>query len=110
MNENYIECDTEKIKDAGIKICDYLDELQAKVDSFFKTIESIPVTGEWTGKNAEMYSEKVYKDLSIYTKFVSNMKDIADEMKRFSDDTDVKINSCENEVQRNGHYNSSYYY
>lgn len=109
MNENYIECDTEKIQDAGVKICDYLDELQSKVDSFFKKIESIPVTGEWTGKNAEIYSEKVYKDLSIYTKFISNMKDIADEMKRFSEDTDAKVKSCESEVQSSGHYNSSYY-
>lgn len=110
MNESYIECDTEKIQDAGIKICDYLDELQLQMDNFFKKIESIPVTGEWTGKNAEMYSEKVYKDLDIYSKFISNMKDIADEMKRFSDDTDAKIQSCESETKDNGHFNSSYYY
>lgn len=106
MNENYIECDTEKIQDAGLKICDYLDELQSKVDNFFKKIESIPVTGEWTGKNAEVYSEKVYKDLNIYTKFISNMKDIADEMKRFSGDTETKVKSCESEFQGT---NSRYY-
>lgn len=106
MNENYIECDTEKIQDAGLKICDYLDELQSKVDNFFKKIESIPVTGEWTGKNAEVYSEKVYRDLNIYTKFISNMKDIADEMKRFSGDTETKVNSCESEFQGT---NSRYY-
>ena len=109
MNENYIECDTEKIQDAGLKICDYLDELQSKVDNFFKKIESIPVTGEWIGKNAEVYSEKIYKDLNIYTKFISNMKDIADEMKRFSEDTETKVKSCESEVQSTGYYNSSYY-
>ena len=99
MNDNYIECDTEKIKDAGIKICEYLDDLQSNIDSFCKKIESIPVTGEWTGKNAEAYSEKVYKDLNIYSKFISDMKAIADEMKTFADDTDAKINSCESEVK-----------
>ncbi len=99
MNENYIECDTENIRDAATQICDYLDELQSKIDSFFKKLESIPITGEWTGKNAESYSEKVYKDLNIYSKFISNMKDIADEMKKFADDTDAKVKLCESEVK-----------
>lgn len=90
-----IECDTAKLYDDGTKLSEQLNELQAELDKFFKKIEQIPITGEWTGKNAEAYCEKVFNDLTIYTDFIMNMHKIADEMRVLADSTDDTIKECQ---------------
>jgi uncharacterized protein YukE len=99
---NYIEVDADKLIDIGTKLNSELDELQKQIDEFFKKIEAIPVTGEWTGTNASSYCDKAYKDLKTYTKFVENLRNLSDEMIALGDNTNDKVRECQSLLSYEG--------
>lgn len=56
----YIKCDTEKMKDSGIRLQTLTEELTEVINEFYKRITNMPnVTGEWTGDSAEKFASYI---------------------------------------------------
>lgn len=90
----YIESDTNQIFETADKIIENVTDYEVLINNFFKKINDIPKTAEWTGQNAERYSDLTMLDKSQYLDFSNGIKDLAKEMQIFAE-------TSENLVRKN---------
>lgn len=89
-----IDIDTQMLEDTSRKIIEYMNDFDLQINNYFKKLNQIPITGEWTGNNAEEYARVVLLDKEMYLKYSEGIKKIAREMQNLSSklDNDVIIN------------------
>lgn len=94
-----ISVDLERVHDTATKIINNVSEYEKLIGLFFKRINEIPYTGEWTGNNAEKYSNVTILDKDAYIRYGEGIKDIAKEMINFSEATENLVRSNEQELE-----------
>lgn len=108
MNKG-LEIDTTILNDASTDLLNELAEIEIEINNFFKKLNSIPESGEWTGPNAEKYANLVIQDKEDYLSYIEGLKELAQQMKDFSENTENAINQSQSEFALSSSfgYNSS---
>ena len=94
-----INVDIERVNDTATKIINNVSEYERLINNFFKRINEMPNTGEWTGNNAEEYSRIVLLDKNDYINFGQGIKDIAKEMTVFANNTQELVQKNERDLE-----------
>ena len=111
MNDKYIECDTERLREDVKYMLERVQTYQDDIEKFFDLLDFTPKdTIAWKGDNANLYSNLVVQDKPDYVKFGKSIEDLIKEIEQFADDLDGTIkeneDTCENGRDE---YVSSYY-
>ena len=70
----YIKCNTEKMKDNGIKMQKLTKELRLVIDDFYKRIEDMPnSTGEWIGDSADKFVSYIISSKNSTINFCNSL-------------------------------------
>lgn len=96
---NNVECDTNILKEASHKVLTDCADFETKINHFFTRLCNMPSSGEWTGKNAEEYCNRIIQDKEIYLKYIEGIKEIAKKLNEFSDGMDSTIRKNETECE-----------
>lgn len=96
MNKG-IEIDTALLSDSSTDLLNELTELEIEINNFFRKLNSIPESGEWTGENAEKYANLVIQDKEDYMSYIEGLKELSQQMKNFAENAELAISQSENE-------------
>lgn len=96
MNKG-IEIDTALLSDSSTDLLNELTEIETQINNFFRKLNNIPNSGEWTGVNAEKYADLVIQDKEDFLSYIEGLKELAQQMKKFAENAETAISVSENE-------------
>ena len=111
MNDKYIECDTERLRDDAKYMLERVQSYQDEIEKFFDLLDFTKSDNTaFMGEDSKIYSNIVVQDKPDYVKFGKSIEELIKEIEQFADDLDGTIkeneDTCENGRDE---YVSSYY-
>lgn len=95
----YIDTDLDLVHQNGKDIVDEIVDAQRLINTFFEKLTESHRTGEMEGNNARLYCNTVRPDKRKYIEFTDAMKEIGEEMMRFSSDADDEVRRVERQLE-----------